>query len=203
MSLSPRESRLAIITVQVVLVLGAFLVLKPRYKQWENDQERVRESRVLIAMDEEKAAERPELLMELDELMEALPVHPEGVNVVSDMMRTIERLSRNSGLTVSSVYPDQERKDPERNLFEFSIRCDWAGELPHLTRFLYTMQSEGAVMDISSLNVKPSKRQGYLEGKLTIDFAYRRVDPADMPAAPEPEVETAEEAEGLRVTPTP
>ena len=204
MSLSPRESKLALITVQVVLVMGAFMVLKPRYQEWNTDQERVREIRVAIAMDTEKVEERPALLMDLDELMDALPVHPEGVNVVSDMMRTIERLSRNSGLTVSSVYPDQERKDPERNLYEFSIRCDWRGELPHLNGFLYTMQNEGAVMDVSSLNVKPSRQQGYLEGKLTIDFAYRRVDPADMPVAPEPETEKAAEAEeGLTVTPTP
>jgi hypothetical protein len=58
------------------------------------------------------------------------------------------------------------------------IECrEWEASLDALVRFLFELQSEGAMLDIRQLLIKP-RGQGILRGRFTLYCAYARAGDA-------------------------
>jgi hypothetical protein len=70
-------------------------------------------------------------------------------------------------------------------VYELAIDCrEWEATLDPLVRFLFDLQSEGAMFDVRQLMIKP-KGKGVLRGRFALYCAYTR-EASERPA-PRPE----------------
>lgn len=175
-ALSPRETRLAIITLIAVLFGLTFFIGEPRYEEWkQNNQE------MELLVQRQAAAQRlldqtDELEKRLASLREALPRYEEGTDVTAQILRNLQRFADEHNFLLLRREPQPEREIGD--LYELAITCTWEGELDALVHFLYALQSQGAIVDIRQLTITPVQRAGnQLRGTLTVDYAYSRTQP--------------------------
>ena len=75
-------------------------------------------------------------------------------------------------MKISKRQPGEEKQQGE--VYELPIECrEWEGSLDAITHFLFDLQSEGAMMDIRHLLIKP-KGEGVLGGRFWLHCAYTR-----------------------------
>jgi len=129
---------------------------------------------------------RAEVEGRLDELLRALPRYPADRDVTADLLKLVETTAGEHGLRLTRREPERERSAGE--LYEVAINCNWEGTLEALVRFLFAIQSQGAVLDVRQLTVtSPKATSSALSGTLTIACAYTRSRPAAAaPGGPRP-----------------
>ena len=182
MKLNPREMILAWLTLVVVVCVVTYNLAGGAIADWKQLKETQKglDARKNIA--EHLLQQQPVLMARLNEVSKGLPSHPEGKDVTADLLRTIEQTARANGLVLTSRQPDNE--EPSGDLFELAIHCRWQGDLESLTRFLYALQIQGAMLDVSQLTVAPADTPGgQLKGRFTVDMAYTRQ--AESPEGPD------------------
>ncbi len=176
MTLTRRETRLALMTLAIVLVGLTFWVGEPKYEEWKRlstEAEALHQRRVIA---ERLMSQKPELDSRLEVLRETLPAHPAELDVTSQILRNLQRTADEHGLTLLRREPDRER--PIGDLYELAVTCTWEGELRALVHFLYALQSQGAIVDVRQLTIAPVQgAPNRLRGNLTVDYAYSRVAP--------------------------
>lgn len=183
MKLNPRETLLAWVT-GVVVVLGiTYWFAAPKWREFkdtknfaENLKRRKKELDALLLR-------RPELNERLNAIRSQLPGHPLGKDVTAEFLRMLERLAQQNGLVLLRREAEPERHTGD--IHEVSINCNWEGTLEALVRFLYALQSQGAMLDVRQLTVSPIAGAGQrLKGTFTVDFAYTRTAPAPEGSPP-------------------
>ena len=173
MKLNPRETRLALITLIVVLVGLTYWIGEPRYREWQQQNEEVE-----LLERRRDAAQRlldqtADLEGRLAELREALPQYVEGTDVTSQILRNLQQIADEHNFLLLRREPEPERRIGD--LYELAITCTWEGELRALVHFLYALQAQGAIVDVRQLTVTPVQGDGSrLRGTLTVDYAYSR-----------------------------
>jgi Tfp pilus assembly protein PilO len=171
--LNPREAALAWVT-GVVAVLGAtYLWLRP---EWERVLE-TRKSSAALRMRKQEAelllSRRGDINERLNAIRSQLPSHPPEKDVTAEFLRTLERLAQQNGLVLLRREAEPERHTGD--IHEVSINCNWEGTLDAVVRFLYALQTQGAMLDVRQLTVTPIPGGALrLKGTFTVDFAYTR-----------------------------
>ncbi len=184
MKLSPREAALAWIT-GVVVVLGAtFWFLGP---QWQAMQD-VRKTLAALRLRKQEAelllGRRPEINARLETIRGQLPTHPPGKDVTAEFLRLLERVAQQNNVVLLRREAEPERHTGD--IHEVSINCNWEGTLESLARFLYALQTQGAMLDVRQLTASPIPGAGLrLKGTFTVDFAYTRATQAAEPPSQE------------------
>lgn len=182
MRLSPREAVLALITLAIGLAALTWWGGASRLARW-TELGRTRETleqRRQVA--ERLVRKRAEVEGRLDELLRALPRYPADRDVTADLLKLVETTAADHGLRLTRREPERERSAGE--LYEVAINCNWEGTLEALVRFLYAIQSQGAVLDVRQLNVTSPKGTGSaLSGTFSIACAYTRSRPAAAAAS--------------------
>ena len=173
MKLTAREIVLAWLTLVVVVCVVTYSLAGGAIQDWKQLKETQKGLVARKQMAEHLLKQQPDLLGRLDAVTKDLPSHPEGKDVTADLLRTIEQTARANNLVLTSRQPDNE--EPSGDLFELAIHCRWQGDLEALTRFLYALQIQGAMLDVSQLTVAPADTAGgQLKGRFTVDMAYTR-----------------------------
>lgn len=174
MRLNPRERVLALGVLIVILAAATWWIGEPRYVEWRETArtEEALRQRKLIA--ERLLNQREELHERMDALRRDLPRYPREADVTSQLLRNLQRAADDHGLQLLRREPEEERRIGE--LYELAITCTWEGTLTALVHFLYTLQTQGAIVDIRHLTIAPVPGSpAQLRGSFTVDYAYSRV----------------------------
>ena len=62
------------------------------------------------------------------------------------------------------------------NMYEVAVNCKWEGKLESLTRFLFDLQKEDVILDVSELTISPNEKK-VLRGGFTVYCSYSRIPP--------------------------
>lgn len=177
MNLSTREAVLGVATLAVGLGALTWWGGGAKLKTW-HELTRAREtlqSKMTIAG--KLMARRPQVEARLTELLKDLPRHAPEKDVTAELLKTLETTASENNLTLTRREPEKERAAGE--LYEVAINCNWEGSLDSLVRFLFAIQSRGAVIDVRQLQVSPARSGGSgLSGNFTVACAYTRTRPA-------------------------
>lgn len=190
MKIAARELNLLGITTAVVLLALTYLVLKPKFREWAEFQEKREELLDRKAQARQYLDSRESVESRLQAFRQELPSYPEDQKVEADLLPGLEQLADQQGLELTSMKAGLERGT--NDLYEIAIDCRWDSDLPALVKFLYAQQSQGIVSDVRLLVASPSKDRGAppgrLSGSFTMDYAYRRETGAteNKPEAPAP-----------------
>lgn len=192
MNLSPRETRLALLTGIILLAGLTHVVFNNRLARLREIRAQTTAAQLELYRNQRELMRRPELLQTLETVRAQLPSHPEGRDVRSDILRQIQGMARQAGLTPTGLTPEQEEILPDIGVNQLSIRCTWNASPESLVNFLLRMQMLGAVMDVRELRFRASPRApDQLTGSFIVDSAFTRVpatESADTspiaPAAP-------------------
>jgi Tfp pilus assembly protein PilO len=171
--ISSREIGLAWFTAIVLVLAGTYFFVQPRVDAWKEavkaDDNLQRQRRDL----ERTAERRPEVDRKLADLRKQLPQHPAGKDVTAELLKTLERTAQASNLVLLRREPEKEKN--VEDLYEVAINCQWEGDLEAVVRFLYALQVQGAILDVSQLTMSPaSGGPGRLKGNFSVDCAYSR-----------------------------
>jgi hypothetical protein len=173
MKLSTRELSLAWVTVVVIVIGLTFWFGRAKAQSWRSTGE----AREALAL-RKRAAERllkdqDDVNARLEALRKQLPQYPASKDVTAEILMTIERTAQQHNLSLLRRVPDKEKSVGD--LYEVAIDCSWEGELESVVRFLYALQVQGAILDISQLAMSPGQGgPGRLKGTFTANYAYTR-----------------------------
>ncbi len=195
MKIAARELNLLGITLAVILLALTYLALEPKFQEWADF--RAQREDLLARRDsaQQLLDSRTTVEARLADFRQGLPVFPAGKKAESELMRSLDQMISQQGLTLTRREPDAERQAGD--LFETAITGYWEGDLEALVKFLHAQQSQGAVSDVRQLSVQPAGGKdvpaGRLKGTFLIDYAYRReagsTESKPEAAGPAPEAE--------------
>ncbi len=182
MTMSRREAFLLWLTAMMVLFGATYLLAQPRLQTWRKAREEQQALKRRIAMEQRLLQQAPEWTQRLQSLRARLPAHPRDKDVTADLLINLERLAAQRQLVLASR--DVEKEVQQGDLYELAVNCRWEGSLESLVYFLFDLQQDPAMLDISQLSVAPSEK-GLLKGSFTVYCSYSRGGPDAPGATPE------------------
>lgn len=193
MSLSRREQVLG--TAALLAILFGVLGFSARSRI---DLMREKSERV-AALARTRAAERD--LIGLGEawreryakVQDQMPVFEPGRQVDTYWLSRMDALADQFGVRI--LRRQVGREELVGDVYEFSIDCrEWEGTLDAFVHFLHAMQTEGAMLDVRDLLIRPHpspSAAGVLRGSFTLFCAYMRGTPVAETPAPAPTAKAA------------
>lgn len=184
MTLSRRELMMAMITLVIVVLGGTYMLGRPMLARWEESGKLRQRLEAENKFADRLIKQRAEVVQELDALRGGLPKYDAQRPVIAELLKTIKKMADENQLSLSRLQPDRETTVGD--LSEVAIDCAWDGTLESITRFLYAVQIQGAILDIRQLTLSPMQgAAGRLKGNFTIYCAFSREPaPAGATAAP-------------------
>jgi len=183
MKISPRETMLLWVTGVIVLFGLTYLICAPKIKAWTALDAARKDALRKIGLAERLMAQGPQWEKRLSELRKKLPQYPPEKDMTADLGIKIEQLATKNGLTLPNR--DTEKEIQHGNLCELAVNCKWEGKLDALVHFLFDLQNEDAILDVSQLTIAPNEKK-FPRGSLTVYCSYSRTQPAGAPKSPEP-----------------
>jgi len=174
MRISPREQGLIWITSLVALAGLTYLIAAPQLKELESLDGRKADALRQVETQRRLISQGPKWNAQLVELKKRLPTYAQGKDVTTDLQILIERLAAGNRLTLISR--EAEKEVTKGNMCEVAVNCKWEGKLEALTRFLFDLQKEDVILDISQLTVSPNEKK-LLRGGFTVYCSYSRIPP--------------------------
>ena len=174
MKISPREMVLLWITGVVALGGLTYLMVEPELKEWKIIDGKKADALRQVGNQKRLIAQSSRWEANLAELKKKLPTHPQGKDVTTDLQILIERLAKANGLTLISR--EAEKETLRGNMYEVAVNCKWEGKLEALTRFLFDIQKEDVILDVSQLTISPNEKK-VLRGGFTVYCSYSRLPP--------------------------
>lgn len=175
MKVSSREMVLLWVTGVVALGGVTYLLVDPQLREWKVLDDKMSEAMRQVENQKRLIAQAPKWDAKLAEQKKKLPTHPQGKDVTTDLQILIERLARANGLNLISR--EAEKETLRGNMYEVAVNCKWEGKLEALTRFLFDLQKEDVILDVSQLTISPNEKK-VLRGGFTVYCSYSRVPPA-------------------------
>lgn len=172
MKLTQREYILALATAAAVLYGGSALFIKSRLPELRDLREEQKTVRWQLEQDRKLAGERDKWAAELKELSGLLSRFSADKKMDVHWLAIMDSLAAKHGINITKRQVGEEKK--QGDVYELSIECkEWEGTLDGITRFLFDLQSEGAMFDIRQLLMKP-KEKDVLRGRFLLSCAYTR-----------------------------
>jgi len=101
-----------------------------------------------------------------------LPTLPAGRNTDVHWLELMDNMASKNGIKIIKRQAGEEKKMGE--VYELPVECkEWEGSLDSMSHFLFDMQSEGGMLDIRQLLVKPTGKD-VLRGRFTLYCAYMK-----------------------------
>ncbi len=172
MKIATREAVLALVTVSVALFGITGLLSGSKIDDWK--AVRAQQEQVQSSIDRSQAlvAQRQRWTERMAELQGSMPRFPQGKRMDVHWSTEMEKKASAHGLKILRHEVGGERR--EGPIYELPIECrDWEGSLDSLVHFLFDLQSEGAMLDIRYLRIKP-KDKVLRSGRFSLYCAYMR-----------------------------
>lgn len=176
MTLTPRESVLALSTAALIVFTVSGMLARPQIERWRT----LRREREAILSDIELSQRmvdmREEWQRQYNELSRTLPsyAHDERMDVY--WLSVMDSVAARNDLTINRR---QVGEEVQRGMvYELPIEVqDWEGSLEAIVRFLYDLQKEEGLLEVRQLIIRP-RGEGQLRGRFSLACLYSRV-PAD------------------------
>ena len=186
MKISPREMVLVWITGSIALMGVTFILCAPRIKEWKSFQDKQAAINRKIEVTQNLLSQSSKWDSRLAEIRKKLPLYAPDKDVTAGLLIRIEQIANAHGLNLTSR--DVEKETVKGDMYELAANCKWEGKLESLVRFLFDLQKEDAILDVSQLSVTPSDKKG-LRGSFTVYCSYSRDQPGgSVRKKPEPKV---------------
>ncbi len=172
MKVSRRETMLGLATLGAALYAGLFYLGAGQINAWrllqtEREQlwDSIRRSQALVD-------EQPEWEVQMNEFQALMPLFPKDMRMDVHWLSEIEGKATRHDLRIFRHEVGSEQQ--EGPIFELPVFCRrWEGTLDSLVHFLFDLQTEGAMLDIRYLHVRPKDKVIH-EGRFDLYCAYRR-----------------------------
>lgn len=172
MRLAPRETVLAVATGIIALYGVSLMLARPRIETWKSlraEQGLVRDQ---IASDRELIAEEDKWQAQYDELSAKLPQFAPDKRMEIHWLTVMDGIARKHGIQIVRRQAGEEKALGD--IYEIPIEVkDWEGSLHALVAFLFELQTEGGMLDVRQLYVRP-KEDALLRGRFTLYCAFTR-----------------------------
>ncbi len=171
MIVSEREKGLAAVTL-VVLLFALLLMYFNRQKEKIAQLRARRTEREALYAEYTGLIEQHKVWSEAYEKnADLMPVFEPGQQVQTYWLGVLDRIAVSNDLSIIRRQVGEERQ--EGDVYELPIECkEWEGTLESLTKFLYDVHAEGAMLDVRKLFIRPGPRG--LRGSFTLFCAYLR-----------------------------
>jgi len=172
MKISPSEKILGLITTTLALFAATYMAARSRIAQFQEIAlERVNIQKQITA-DIETIAQRQKWEKEYAKLSKLMPTLPAEKKTDAHWLEIMDNIASKNGVKIFKRQAGEEKK--LGNVYELPLECkEWEGSLDSMLHFLFDMQSEGAMLDIRQLQVKPQGK-GVLRGRFMLYCAYMR-----------------------------
>jgi Tfp pilus assembly protein PilO len=171
MKISQREILLAWITGVVAVGGLTYAFCEPRVEEYRRLRQERRRVQEKIALDQRLVSQKPMWDSRLRTLSAGLPEFPEDRDVTADLLIILDRIASNNGVSLPRRDADKEKR--HGYAYQLAVTCKWEGSLESLVHFLFELQEQGAMLDLSQLSVAPEKTA--LKGSFTAECTYRKV----------------------------
>jgi hypothetical protein len=174
MTITRREAILGIATLAAAAYGGLFYLAARQMDEWrllqaEKTQlwDSIRRSEVLVG-------EQQRWTDEMATLQALMPQFPAGMQMDVHWKREMDKKATRHNLKIVNHEAGAEQR--EGPIYELPVFCRrWEGTLDSLVHFLFDLQSEGAMLDIRYLYIKPKDRVIH-DGRFDLYCAYRKDD---------------------------
>ncbi len=172
MKISTRETVLGLITVSAALFGATAWLSGSKIEAWKS----VRQQQLQV----ESSIERSKVLVEqrdtwtarMAELEGLMPRFSQDKRMDVYWSAEMEKKAAKNGLKILRHEIGSEIQ--EGVVYELPIECrDWSGSLDALVHFLFDLQSEGAMLDVRYLRIKPKDKM-IRTGRFSLYCAYMR-----------------------------
>ncbi|MEI7436418.1 MAG: GspMb/PilO family protein [bacterium] len=171
MKFSHREQMLLLVTGAALLGGITYIAAQRQVKAWQGALAKEGEVRHHLELTQRLVGQQSVWDNKLAKLRNRLPVYPAAKDVTADLLIRLEKLA--SGSQLSLLSRDVERESRQGDLYELSASCRWEGSLDALVHFLFDLQQDDAILDVSQLTVSPTDKKP-LRGTLTVYCSYTR-----------------------------
>lgn len=173
---SDREKGLLVITVVILLYGALYMTYEKQRAKFDAIMGERKARTAQLELERDLIAQRGVWEEAYSKNATLMPVFDPGAKVETHWLNMIDRLAKESGLTIIRRQVGEEKMDDD--VYELPIECrEWEGTLESLVKFLYAVNSEGAMLDVRKLTVRPASGKagaGTLRGSLTVYCAYLR-----------------------------
>ncbi len=172
MKMSSRELILGVSTFGVVLFGLTALLAKPKIDELKEIRTQKQAIISDIKIEKRLVEKRDYWENKLAEISQLLPTEPIDKDMDVHWLSVMDRVASKHGVKIKRRMAGEEVQLGD--VYELPIECkEWEADLDSLVNFLFELQSEGAMLDIRQLLVKP-KGKGVLKGRFTLYCAYTR-----------------------------
>lgn len=203
MSLSAREKVLTAVTVCVLLFGVVLMQLRARIELIRDCSKATSTLKDRIELQRELIGASDIWAERYEGMKQQMPVFDRTTQVDTYWLNIMDLAAEQSGVTIRNRSAKKETEVSD--VFEFPIEVrEWEATLESFVKFVYAMQSEGAMLDMREMRVSPlPNRPGYLKGSFVLYCAYMRGDVATVPTTPNGSAEAKapqNATEGVSVT---
>jgi Tfp pilus assembly protein PilO len=172
MKISPRELTMSFVTVTLVIFAISYFFLQPKIDTWKKLVEEEVNLKQSIGSYNQMIAQKDYVTARLKKVSSLLPAYAENKEMDVYWMSVMDSIASKNNLDITRRQAGKETKTG--SIYELPIECrQWAGDLDSLVNFLFDLQSEGGMMDIRQLSIKP-KPKSNLNGRFLLYCAYTR-----------------------------
>lgn len=187
MKLTPQEKRLTVALVIVLLVAITGFSARGRLEAWRAARKQLEAVRADLARRRALTAAGDQWKQRFDDLSDLMPVFEPGRKLDTYWLSVMDRIAAAHELRIIRRQAGKEERIGD--VYEMPIECrEWEGSLGALVGFLYDLQSEGIMLDMRYLYMRPrqSGNPDTLRGRFELYCAYMRGDsasPTEEPSA--------------------
>ncbi|MCL2103810.1 MAG: hypothetical protein FWH21_01930 [Kiritimatiellaeota bacterium] len=177
-TISPKEKRILLIGVTVVLYGIAAVCYKTQMPNWARENKRYQAEEKKLQDARALIAARAKWQGEYAQVCELMPTFSLEQDMSTYWLRTMENVAKDASLSINRR-PPSSKEIEIGGVYELPIDCkDWEGSLESLLNFLYGLSAqEGVMLDVRQLFFRPINRPGVLKGTFTLYCAYMRGNP--------------------------
>lgn len=174
MRIAQREYVLLLATGAIALYAGSATFVKPQLDKWKDLRKQREGVAWQIERDKDMVSKKPEWEQQFADLRRKLPSVAPGRKIDVHWLSVMDTTATKHGLKISKREAGEENKVGD--IFELPIQCrEWSGTLDALVHFLFDLQSQGAMLDVRQLLIKPApKDPNDLRGQFTLYCVYTR-----------------------------
>jgi hypothetical protein len=158
MTMQPREIVLLVLTCLAAVVGGSTVLVRGQLGKLEVLDEREAKVSQELAAFRQMVSQRDHFERQLAEVDDKLPRFPADRPMEVHWQRVADSVAGRHGVRLIK----QEVDGPELvgGAYEMKIDCnEWQGTLDGLVHFLFDLQSEGAMLDVRYLRIKPKDKE--------------------------------------------
>lgn len=174
MNLSSKDKILAIIIIIAILFFFPLVNLRKSNENISNKKNALKNTESTIMFQEELIEAKDIWMEQYNNVKTQMPTFDSSVQVDTYWLNIMDLAAERHGIKIRNRDAGKEVK--VKDVYEFPIIVkDWEGELEPLINFMHALQSEGAMLDIRTVNINAvANKPGLLKGSFELYCAYMR-----------------------------